>query len=165
MKRLLVCALLLAWCGCSGKPSAKSCANVDRDQRPKLAMTWKIEAGAIDNDPPRSRIRLAVSGAATANLDLGELEGVCRLAEIGAVPETPAPGSKVSELVCFHAGHGMFGTVFFLEPGKLVVRRYDKNEPGPDDESPPMKNVRDIQALEVPPCVTYVSDVAQGGEL
>ncbi len=162
MKRLLLCALLL---GCSAKPSANSCANVERDQRPKLTMTWKIEHGAIDNDPPRSRIKLAITGAATANLDLGELEGVCKLAEIGAVPDVPANGSKLSELVCFHAGRGMYATVFLIEPGKVVVRRYDKNEPGPDDESPAMKNTRDIQTLEIPPCASYVSDVAQGGEL
>jgi hypothetical protein len=162
MKRWLLCVLLL---GCSGKPSAKSCATVDRDARPKLTMTWKLEHGAIDNDPPRTRIKLAITGAATANVDAGELEGVCKLAENGAVPDEPAPGSKVSEVVCFHAGHGMYAAVFFLEPGKLVVRRYDKNEPGPDDESPVMKNVRDLQALEVPACVSYVSDVATAGEL
>lgn len=164
MKHILLCVLLAAL-GCSGKPNAKSCATVDRDARPKLVMTWKIEAGALDNDPPRSHIRLAVTGAVTAEADLGELEGVCKLAEIGAVPDSPANGSKVSELYCYHAGHGQYTTVFHLEPGKLVVRRYDKNEPGPADESPPMRNVRDIQSLEVPTCATYSSDVAQGGEL
>lgn len=162
MKRLLFCVLLL---GCSGRPSAKSCATIDRDARAKITMTWRIEPGALDNDPPRSRIRLAIAGAVTANADLGELEGVCKLAETGAVPDAPANGSKLSEMYCYHAGHGMYATVFHVEPGKLVVRRYDKNEPGPDDESPPMKNIRDIQTIEVPTCATYSSDVVQGGEL
>jgi hypothetical protein len=163
MRYLLLAVLLL---GCSGKPNAKSCANVDHDARPKVTMTWKIEHGAMDNDPPRSKVTLAVTGAVTANADLGELEGVCKLAEIGAVPDSPANGSKVSEVYCYHAGHGQYATVFFVEPGKLAVRRYDKNEPGPAEESPPMKNVRDIQSLDVPTCVTFASDlVTQGGEL
>ena len=165
MKRLLLCVSLLLAVGCSGKPSARSCANVEKDARPKLAMTWKLEHGALDNDPPRTRIKLAITGAATANIDAGELEGVCKLNEIGAVPDEPAPGSKVSEVVCFHAGHGMYAAVFFIEPGKLVARRYDKNEPGPSDESPVMKNIRDLQSIEVPGCVSYASEVATAGEL
>ena len=84
MKRLLLCVSLLLAVGCSGKPSARSCANVEKDARPKLAMTWKLEHGALDNDPPRTRIKLAITGAATANIDAGELEGVCKLNEIGA---------------------------------------------------------------------------------
>jgi hypothetical protein len=162
MKRLLLCAVLL---GCSSKPSARSCAMVDRDARPKLTMTWKIEHGALDNDPPRTRVRLAISGAATANADLGELEGACKLAETGTLPDVPASGSKVSEFECSHGGHGSYATVFLVEPGRLVVRRYDKNEPGPSEESPQMKNIRDIQTIEVPTCVTFVTDVAQSGEL
>ena len=162
MKRLLIAALLV---GCSGKPNARSCATVERDARPKVSVTWKLEAGAIDNDPPRTRVRLAISGAATANADLGELEGVCRLVETGALPDVPANGSKVSELLCFHAGHGMYATVFLVEPGKLAVRRYDKNEPGPDDESPAMRNTREVATVEVPTCVPFVADVSQTGEL
>lgn len=158
---VVACALLGA---CGGGNKGATCA-VDKSQRPRVAIAWKIEHGSMDSDPPRAHVKVALSGAVSREVDLGELEGVCRLAETGALPDDPANGSKVSEVVCFHAGHGMYATVFLVERGKLAVRRYDRGEAVPGNDTPAIEKVRELASVEVPSCATFAAEIAQGGEL
>lgn len=151
-------SLMLVLAGCSSKPNAQSCNSVAAEGRPKVTITWKIDPGSIDNDPPRPNVKIALSGGVKSEIDVGELEGQCKLAEVGLLPESPAPGSKVTELECVRGNRTMYATVFYLEPGKIVVRRYERV-----DES--VKPARDLQVVETPTCATFVSEVVQGGEL
>lgn len=151
--------LLLVLAGCSSKPNAQSCATIDRDSRPKVSLTWKLDPGSIDNDPPRAKVKLLASGAAKAEVDVGELYGDCKLVDVGALPDVPAPGSKVTELMCSHGNREMYATVFYVEAGKLVLRRFDRV----DDT---MKPAVDVQTIETPTCASFAADLAQqSGEL
>jgi len=156
----LLLALAVLTIACTNKPDARSCAMVERDARPKISFAWRVAHGSMDEDPPRAKVKLAMTGAATGEIDVGELEGVCKLAETGALPDLPANGSKVTELECLHGDRGMLATVFFVEPGKLSVRRYERV---PDGDA--LKNLRALQELEVPACVAFSAELAQAGEL
>ena len=156
MRFLLALAVLTI--ACSNKPDARSCL-VERDARPKVSFAWRVAHGSLDDDPPRAHVRLAMSGAATGEIDVGELEGICKLAETGALPEQPASGSKVTELDCQNGDRNMVAAVVFMEPGKLSVRRYERNE------TEAQKNLRPVRDLEVPTCVAFSAELAQAGDL
>ena len=160
MRLLLGLTVLFATVACSNKPDARSCAMVERDARPKISFAWRVAHGSMDDDPPRAHVKLTMSGAANGEIDVGDLEGICKLAETGALPDQPAIGSKVSELECVHGVRGMLATVFLVEPGKLSVRRYER---APDGEA--LKNLRALRDLEVPACVSFNAELAQAGEL
>lgn len=154
----LLLALAALTIACTNSTNARVC-NVERDARPKVSFAWRVAHGSMDEDPPRAKVKLAMTGAASGEIDVGELEGICKLAETGALPDQPANGSKVTELECIHGNRGMLATVFFVEPGKLSVRRYERND------SEALKNLRALQELEVPTCVAFSAEIAQQGDL
>lgn len=156
--RLLLALAVFTTIACSNNPNARNCA-MERDARPKVSFAWKVAHGSMDDDPPRAHVKLAFTGVTSGEVDVGDLEGVCKLAETGALPDQPANGSKVTELECLHGSRGMLATVFFVEPGKLSVRRYERNE------TEALKNLRALQELEVPTCVAFSAEVAQAGDL
>lgn len=154
----LLLALAVLTIACSNKPDARSCL-VERDARPKVSFAWRVAHGSLDDEPPRAHVRLTMTGAATGDIDVGELEGICKLAETGSLPEQPANGSKVTELECQHGDRNMIAAVVYVEPGKLSVRRYERNE------SEAQKNLRALRDLEVPTCVAFSAEIAQAGDL
>lgn len=147
--------LALLSIGCTPK-TGQSCGAVAAAARPKVIITWTLQHGSIDDDPPRAKVTLAFSGAVKANIELGQLFGQCKLAVLGALPEQPANGSKVTEIECPHGVRTQYATVVLVEPGKLVVRRSERV-----DES--MKERKDIDTIEVPACASFASELAQGG--
>ncbi len=157
MKQLLVLSAIAL--GCTSASNKRVCT-IERSERPQVDVSWSVAHGSIDDDPPRAHVKLAFKGAYTDEIDLGELEGICKLGEVGALPDEPANGSKVTELVCAHAGKSDYATVFLTEPGKLAVRRYERR-PGEDG----IAKVRDVKALEVPSCARFSAELAQGGDL
>jgi hypothetical protein len=150
--------LFLVLAGCSSKPNAQSCATIDKSSRAAVTLTWKMQHGSMDNDPPRAKVKLLVSGGAKSEVDLGELFGDCKLANVGALPDVPAAGSKITELECTHGNVTQYATVFVLDAGKIVVRRYERV-----DET--LKPAKDIQTIDTPSCATFAADLAQAGEL
>lgn len=154
MKRMWWMLLLL---GCSPK-TGQTCAMVAHDARPHVTITWHMQQGSMDDDPPRANVKILFGGAINTTVELGQLFGQCKLAEVGTLPDQPANGSRVTELVCTHGVKTEYATVYLLQPGKLVVRRSERvNED--------LKPARDIQTIETPTCATFLSEVAQGGEL
>jgi hypothetical protein len=154
MKRVWWMLLLL---GCSPK-SGQNCAMTAHDARPRVTITWHLKHGSMDDDPPRANVKLMFAGAINQTVELGMMFGQCKLAEVGALPDQPAGGSRVTELECPHGVKTEYATVLFLEPGKIVVRRSERVN---DD----LKPARDIQIVETPTCATFTSELAQGGEL
>ena len=155
MKNLWV--LLFVLPACSAKP-AQNCTMVARESRPSVTITWKVEHGSLDEDPPRAKVSLVFGGVVTSTVQVGQLTGNCKLADVGTLPDAPANGSKVTEIECVHGIHGEYATVFLTEPGKLVVRRYERL----DDK---LRGHRDLQTIETPTCAVYATDVATGGDL
>lgn len=149
--------LVLLLISCSPK-TGQNCAMVARESRPSVTITWKVEHGSLDDDPPRAKVSLTFAGAVKTTVQVGQLTGNCKLRDLGTLPDAPANGSKVTEIECVHGVHGEYATVFLTEPGKLVVRRYERL-----DES--VRGTRDLETVETPTCATFVTEVATGGDL
>lgn len=156
---LLTLAFALAL-GCGGSGNKRVCSTMERSSRPQIDLAWSVAHGSMDDDPPRAHVKLAFKGAFQDEIDLGDLEGICKLGEVGALPDDPANGSKVTELVCAHASKNDYATVFLTEPGKLAVRRYERR-PGEDG----IAKLRDVKALDVPSCARFSAELSQGGDL
>lgn len=154
MKKLWWIPLLVV-SGCGAKP-AQSCATVST--RPTVSITWKLIHGSMDNDPPRAKVKTIFGAPVSKEIDLGELFGNCAMSDVGKLVENAPAGSRVSELVCTHGNVESYATIYVLEPGKVVLRRFERI----DDQ---LKPARDVQTIETPPCAEFVSELAQGGDL
>ena len=156
-RAVLLASTLTLLAACGGRPDARTCV-VDRDARPRVTFSWRVAHGSMDDDPPRARVKLAMTGAASGEVDLGELHGVCALVDL-ALPENPVGGAKVTELACAHGGKDMIAAVVYVQPGKLAVQRYERSA------GAPLQNQRSLHELEVPSCASFSAELAQAGEL
>ncbi len=148
--------MLLSLTGCGRSGSGKLCSAPEGATRPPVQLTWEIAHTNMDDDPPRPKVTLVLKAGPEKRVEIGDITGVCKLVELGKPPETPGEGVGVTELVCAHGDSSSFARVVFAKEGALVVRRYEKDATG---ES--MKNIRDLETLEIPACPLFTAELAQ----
>ena len=166
---MMAAVLSIAGCGSGGGAAGgRSCALKDTTSRPVVQLEWRIAHTNMDDDPPRPKVTLVVKGASSSSkdepIDVGDLEGVCRLVELGAQPDEPVYGGGVSELACDHRGLAMHVRVVVASAEEIVVRRYEKDGAAVDGADA-LKNVRDLTRLPVPACARFSSELAQTSDL
>lgn len=155
---LLPFLALVSACGGGGGGGA-ACATATPTNRPHLDVTWEVKHGSMDDDPPRAQVKLLLKGALADAVDLGEILGLCKMIEVGTVPEQAPAGLKVTELACAANGKTEFAALVVDTPGKLVLRRYRRAGDGP------IEKLTEVKAFEVPSCTQYGVELAQGGGL
>lgn len=124
--------------------------------RTELRATWRIEHQAIDADPPRAKVSFQIEGEPPE--PIGELEGTCHLVDVGALPDPPVDGAKVTELACEHGGRAHHAALVVAGRGAFDLRTWTRDPSG-------LAAMRTLRTHTPPPCARLVPEIVQGGDL